>query len=89
MSVGRELMIRKAILRVLGQVPGLPMREENLRRYVEIEVSGLLLSEFRAALKFLEEERMAVGVKSRLGGDADNKWRITDLGRSILAEEGE
>lgn len=86
-STSRDLIVRAAILRVLGQVPGLPMREENLRRYAEIEVHGLLLSEFRAALRFLENERMAIGIKSRLGGDADNKWRISDYGRSILAEE--
>lgn len=83
----RDLIIRKTLLRILGQVPGLPMREENLRRYAEIDIAGLLLSEERAALKYLEEGRMVVGVKSRLGGDADTKWRITDLGRSILAEE--
>ncbi len=87
--MNRALLIRKTVLRILGQVPGLPMREENLRRYAEIEVAALLLSEFREALKWLEAERMVVGVKSRLGGDADNKWRITDLGRSILAEEAE
>lgn len=87
MSSARDLLIRKAILRTLGQVPGLQMREDNLRRYVEIEIDGLLLSEYRAALKFLEAERLIVGVKSRLGGDGDNKWRITDLGRSVLAEE--
>lgn len=88
MSAAREILIRKAVLRTLGQVPGLAMREENLRRYAEIEIDGLLLSEFKAALKFIEAEGWIIGVKSRLGGDGDNKWRITDLGRSILAEEG-
>lgn len=83
----RVLLVRRTALLILGQVPGLPMREEILRRYVELEVNGLLGSEFRAELKYLERERMVVGVKSRLGGDGDNKWRITDLGRSILAEE--
>lgn len=83
----RAVVLRRRLLSWLADAGGMPVREGYLRDYLDAEMPGLARQEFLDGLEYLQGEGLIVGVASRLGGETDRKWRITELGQSVLAEE--
>lgn len=79
----RQELIRRAVLESLGQCLNYMVPERTLRIQVGLLVPRLLDSEFDEAIRFAQQENYATGTRDGLGSV---KWRLTDLGRSVLGE---
>ncbi len=86
MSERRQLRVRLEILRTLEECGGLLVPEDALQQQAALGIQpALLLSEFKAALRDLEQQSAITAVRPALGGPL--KWKITDQGRALLAEQ--
>lgn len=83
-SQDRKVQIRKAILRTLDNCGDYMMPEPALIGSIQGYVSELLLTEIEAEIRWLELERMILGIHPAMGGST--KWKISDIGRGALAE---
>jgi hypothetical protein len=85
MSAERDVLVRGRLLRVLEQCAGYLLPETALHVQVNLElVPPGIRSELTLAIQFLEREGWIIGVRPEMGGPV--RWRITELGKSHLAE---
>lgn len=80
----RQRLVLLAVLRFLDQLDGAQAVELVMHAAVNLQLTpGALLWEFDEAVNAAEARRWIIGVRGSLG---TVKWRITDLGRSVLKE---
>jgi hypothetical protein len=79
----RTQLLRRLLLETLKQAGAYLLPERALRMQCQLAVPDLRVAEADEALRWAETERLIIGGKDSLGA---MRWRITDLGRSILSE---
>lgn len=81
----RSLVVTVEILRVLADCQGYLLPEDSLLNQCRLTVRPVILEqEFAEALRHLEASHCVTGIRPALGGPV--KWKITDQGKSALAE---
>lgn len=80
----RERLIRREMLRILDECGSYMLPASTLLTSLNMVISPpVATDEFNRALNWMEAEHCAVSVRPELGGDL--RWKITDIGRAILA----